>query len=456
MLDSFRNRMQMQGGQMGKALKRQSDMIMDATFHRDIAYRTCYLQDKDTIFPEQTEMGYKKAKSVYAGKTEYDPSRLDGFQPIDAKYLVKSYYSIAGDTVDYYLQFRPNAHGTNPNIRVGAFVFIPDDLGEYNLWLIVARDDRPQFPQFYVLRCDFLAKWHISEEDRVNYEGAHVDTGTYFSWAVARIQSSYNSGVWTDYLTTSVENQKKLWLPTNRDTQTIIYNEHITISNNPLRRTSWEVTKVVDTEPAGLTKLTLAQQLEYGARDDLSWVNISSNMLSDTEHGANYDFFQLRTNDIKQHVPIKDDTLPNSPLNEEVADDNIISFSGVKPDLKCGGSYKTYTANLYSHGNLVDVAPYWNVSYMKDGVEVCTVRFNHSGDDLVVDGDFNVSKDRKIVWGEDLFGIQYTYNSTKPNSIKIRCLSILNMIGGKLIIKAEAPFGLETLAASIEVEVEGL
>ena len=51
-----------QGGQMGKALKRQSDVIMDATFTRDIAYRKCYLQDKDTIFPEQTIEGYRKAK----------------------------------------------------------------------------------------------------------------------------------------------------------------------------------------------------------------------------------------------------------------------------------------------------------------------------------------------------------------------------------------------------------
>ena len=446
MSDLFKNRMMAQGGQMGKALKRQSDVIMDATFHRDIAYRTCYLQDKDTIFPEQTIESYRKAKSVYAGKSEYDPKRLKGFKAIEAKYLVKSYYSIQSDTVDYYLQFRPNAHGKNPNIRVGAYVFIPDDLGVYNLWLIVARDDRPQFPQFYVLRCDFVAKWHISEQDRVNYEGIHVDTGTYFSWAVARIQSSYNSGVWTDYATTSVENQKKLWLPTNSDTQTIIYNEHITISNNPLRRTAWEVTKVVDTEPAGLTKITLAQQLEYDPRDNLSWVNTSSNKLSDTEHGIDYDFFQLRTNDKEQH----------SPISEHIANDNIISFSGVKPNLKCGGSYKTYTANFYNKGQLVGYTPYWSISYLKDNVEICIVRFDYSGDDLVIKGEFDVSKDRKVIFGEDLFGIQYSYNAEKPSEIKIRCLSILNMVGGQLVIKAEASSGQNTLIASIEVEVEGL
>lgn len=447
MSDLFKKRMMAQGGQMGKALKHQSDVIMDATFTRDIAFRKCYIQEKDTIFPEQTIEAYRKAKSVYAGKSKYDPKKLKGFKPIDAKYLVNKYYSITGDTIDYYLQFRPNVHGKNPNIRVGAYVFIPDDLGVYNLWLIVARDDKPQFPQFYVLRCDFVAKWHISETDRVNYEGAHVDTGTYFSWAVARIQSSYNSGVWTDYLTTSVENQKKLWLPTNSDTQTIIYNEHITISNNPLRRTSWEVTKVIDTEPIGITKITLAQQLEYSDRDNLSWVNITSNKLSDTEHGIDYDFFQLRTNDNIKH----------SPIYEDIANNSIISFSGVKPNLKCGGSYKTFTANFYNNGNLVEYTPYWSISYVKDNMEICLVNFDYSGDDLVVNGEFDVSQDRKITFGEDLFGIQYSYNEEKPSEIKIRCLSILNMIGGKLIIKAEtAHTERGNLSASIEAEVDGL
>lgn len=431
---------------MGHVLKRQSDVIMDATFTRDIAYRKVYLQNRDIIFPEQTVAGYLKAKSVYEGKTEYDPSVLSGFDPIDAKYLVHSYYSISGDTIDYYLQFRPNVHGTNADIRVGAYVFIPDDLGVYNLWLIVARDDKPQFLQFYVLRCDFLAKWHISENDRINYEGAHIDTGTYFSWAVARIQSSYNSGIWTDYLTTSVENQKKLWLPTNEDTQTIIYNEHITISNNPLRRTAWEITKVIDTEPAGLTKLTLAQQLEYSNRDNLSWVNTSSNTLSDTEHGIDYDFFQLRTNDVAQH----------STLNEHTPNNNIITFSGVKPNLKCGGSYKTYTANFYNNGQIVSYTPYWSIAYIKDGSEVCVVKFDYSGDNLVVNGVFDVTKDRKVTFGDNVFGIQYSYNAERPSEIKVRCLSMLDMIGGKLVIKAEASSRQGNLSASIEVEVDGL
>lgn len=451
MFEDFKNRMARQGSYMGQVLKNQSDVIMDATFSRDPAYRVCYLQTKGTIFPEQTLNGYRQARSVFAGNEVYDMDELRGFERIEAKYLVKSYYSIQGDTIDYMLQFRPNVHGSNKNIRVGAYVFIPDDLGVYNLWLIVARDDRPQFPQFYVLRCDFLAKWHISEEDRVHYEGIHVDTGTVYSWAVARIQSSYNSGIWTDYSTTSVENQKKLWMPTNNDTRTIVYNEHITISDNPYRRTSWEVTKYVDTEPQGLVKLTLAQQLEYSSRDNLSWVNIYSDEISATNYGVESDFYEPRTNDKLQHTPTEPLDIEEVELME---DNSTITFSGVKPNLKVGGSYKTFTANLNILGK-----PYWRIHYLLDDAVVCTVNFKYHGDELVCNntsGELEVDKTKVsyIKDGAKIFGIQFKYNPEHPLELKVKCQSILDMLKGKIVIQAgDSQFAT---SASLNVEVESL
>lgn len=245
MFDEFKNRMGMQGRYMGEAFKKQSDLIMDATFTRDIAYRKCYILDNDYFFPEQTLEGYIKAKAVWSGKDTYNPKKIKGFKPIDAKYLIHSYTNLQSDAVDYYLQFRPLAHGKNPNIRIGNYVFVPDDLGIYRLWMIVARDDKPQFPQFYILQCDSLLKWYIGHEEIPLFEGPHVETGTYYTWTVQRTQSSYNSGVWSDYSTTTVQNQLKAWMPTNSDTNTIIYNEHFVISDNPLRRVAWEVSKVI-------------------------------------------------------------------------------------------------------------------------------------------------------------------------------------------------------------------
>lgn len=242
-------------------------------------------------------------------------------------------------------------------------------------------------------------------------------------------------------------------MPTNNDTRTIVYNEHITISDNPYRRTGWEVTKYVDTEPQGLVKLTLAQQLEYSPKDDPSWVNIYSDEISATNHGVEYDFYEPRTNDKTLHTEVPPlDVIEVEEANE---DKNLITFSGVKPSVKVGGSYKTFTASLNIIGK-----PYWNIDYVSNGETICTLKFMYSGNELICNDMydiFEIDKSNKISYSQDgqkIFGIQFKYNKDKPYEFKIKCQSILNMIGNKLIIKA-GDSSFET-SASLEVEVEAL
>ena len=452
MYDLFNNRMKLQGRNMGEVLKHQSDKIMDATFTNDVAYRKCYIQDKDVIFPEQTLAGYKKAKAVFQGTEKYNPQKIMGFEPIDAKYLVHAYYSISGDSVDYYLQFRPLEHGRNPNIRVGSFVFVPDDLGVYNLWLIVARDDRPQFPQFYILKCNLLLKWEVEEKDWPLYEGKHVDVGTYFSWAVQRTQSSYNSGVWMDYYVQTVENQLKAIVPTNSDTNTLTYNERFIISDNPLRRVAWEISKVENTTTFGLTKLTFTQELEFDSIDNVSWINFQSNNFSDNNTGVEYDYYKARTNDNSIH----------SPIEAWDVETSVISYTGVAPVMKTGGSYKTFTATLYENGEFVSRKPYWRIEYYKNDTLICSVGFIYVNDELVCDNsnsEFIVNKN-KIIYEKDneqLFGIQYVYDTEKQMDLKFKCLQILNMMGGSIVISVcDDPTKIQTPAATLTVEVESL
>ena len=455
MFDNYRNRMALQGSYMGDALKRQSDVIMDATFDRDPAYRICYLQNKETIFPEQTLAGYKKAKAVFAGKETYDMSELKDFEQIECKYLVNRKYSIAGDSVDYLLQFRPNAHGVNLNIRVGAMIFIPDDLGVYNLWLIVAKDDDPQFTKYHILKINLLLKWYISPEERLKFEGDYVDIGTYFAWCVQRTQSSYNSGVWTDYATTSVENQLKAWFPTNMDINTIFYNERFTITENPLRRNAWEVTKHESTTTSGLTKITFAQQPSYDPINNLSWINLTSeNYSSDIDKtGIDYDYYCPRYNDVQQHTNAVESSVPEYSYESEYK--NKITYSGIKPSLKIGGSYKTFTADLNITSNL-----YWRIHYINNNTTICTINFKYNGNELICDNTSNnleVVDKTKIYYSQDgqkIFGMQYKYDTTKPLELKVKCQSILNMIGGKLVI--EAGNYRFNIYASVEMEVESL
>ena len=105
---------------MGQALKNQSDMIMNETFTNDIAYRKCYIDNT----------------------------------PVDAKYIVYTYYSISKDAVDYHLQFRPGIH-----YPIGTYIDIPDDVGIYNRWLIVGRSDEPQFVKYNILKCNWTFRW---------------------------------------------------------------------------------------------------------------------------------------------------------------------------------------------------------------------------------------------------------------------------------------------------------
>lgn len=194
---------------MGEALKNQSDMIMNETFTRDIAYRKCYIDDK----------------------------------PVDAKYITYTYYSISKDAVDYHLQFRPGVH-----YPIGTYVDIPDDTETYNRWLIVGRSDEPQFVKYNILKCNWTFKWIV--------EGIlHECLG------VLRARNSYNSGLWRDYYSEIPENQDQFIVPTNEITQTINYNIRFLISDNKINPIAWEVSKREDTFPVGITKVTLKQVL---------------------------------------------------------------------------------------------------------------------------------------------------------------------------------------------------
>lgn len=193
MYDKFRARHQRSGEIMSQALRNQSDMIKNATFDRDPAYRKVYVNG----------------------------------QVVDAKYLVHSYRSITGDDVDYYLEFRPGVY-----YPVGTYVDIPNRDGEYERWLIVLKDDRPQFPLHYVLKCNWTLKWI-------------VDGKIYSCLGVQRNQLSYNAGIWRSWEFTTPENQTKFWCPTTQDTKTLNYGQRVIISNNELHPIVWVISKII-------------------------------------------------------------------------------------------------------------------------------------------------------------------------------------------------------------------
>lgn len=260
MLELYKKRLNASGTHMGDALKKQSDMIMDKTFTRDIAYRKCFIDGK----------------------------------PIDAKYIVHTYYTISKDAVDYHLQFRPGVH-----YPIGTYIDVPDDIGEYHTWLIVARSDEPQFVKYNILKCNWTFRWMDGDIVRE-------------CLGVLRSRNSYNSGLWLDYYMTIPENQNQFIVPTNEITQTIDYNTRFLISDNKIHPIAWEVSKREDMFPTGVTWITLKQSLF-----NPDWDNMELMI-------ANY--FKRNNKEPAEGCEDKE---------------YKIVYSGT-PHIKAGGSFKTY------------------------------------------------------------------------------------------------------------------
>ena len=162
MLDSYRLRMAALGGYEGEARRRNSQKIMDASWMRDAATKPVYVKWVDTGLPVVD----------------------DDDIPVYAKYNVKSYHNITGDSVAYLLQFRLEDLKNRSDIRVGSYVSIRNEMNESEWWLIVHEDDRTQFHQFSILKCTWIYKWvsKIGGKRRI-----------YECLGAPRKQNSYNS-----------------------------------------------------------------------------------------------------------------------------------------------------------------------------------------------------------------------------------------------------------------------
>lgn len=248
--NDYKSALSGKGNHLGEIRKNHADMIMNATFTGDIGYRKVYILDPN-----------------------------EGWKYTDAKFSRHSLTSISKDGVDSYLQFRPKEH-----YPIGCYVFIPDDvsynlkintdnpLGDdvKNLWLIVGKTDNRQFVQYLVLRCNWNFKWITGIGDEKVVQNC---------WGCIRNANSYTSGIWVDYRITGLDNITSAWLPDTynvyqkldtynlSDTRMIRHQLRFMITHNQIDPKCWMVSKVDDTTPAGIVKLTFKQD-EFNPKRD--------------------------------------------------------------------------------------------------------------------------------------------------------------------------------------------
>lgn len=315
MLELFKTRMGNMGRNNGEAFKYQSDMIMNQTFTNDVGYRKVFIQiiDENELNPGEQYFEYEHMKWVQR----------------DAKYHTHSNQTISSDYVDYYLQFRPLEH-----YPVGRYVIVPDDTtydpditDKSQWWLIVGRNNVNQFVRYSILQCNWNLQWI-------------VDGTVYECLCALRNANSYTSGVWTDHISTTVDNITGAWLPENEITKTIDYDIRFMISRNKKYPKIFKSSKILDTFPQGIIKLTFKQDV-YDKHTD--YVN-------ENGIGGICDYYSS---------PIIPDDYKEKTIKNGTSE--ILLAKGINSNIPIGGNYKQFKYIAYNNnGEEIQIVPEWN------------------------------------------------------------------------------------------------
>lgn len=319
---------------LGDKLKSDSDKIMEATWDTDIQSKKAYIYDY--FHDDQPE---KVRGMTYENTTK---------TPIDVKFIVKNYQSVDKDQVEFYLQFRPSQKFDfkedddlyyfetdyrkvyKSDFPIGLYVDIPDSNGIYEKWLIVWKEYANQFQKFLILPCDYQLMWIEKRgQDKVKRK----------MWSVLRNQSSYTIGEYRDRWMAHADNQDKIWLPLNKFTEKFWYNDDVNktmrlVKSAPMERPIvWSVTKIENTKPLGIQKLTIYQNF-WNEHTDYIEHDEDGNII-----GMYADYFDSKilpeeTSHLTEDTPYKSTKIEASSSN-----------------IKIGGSYKILTAKLYSENN---------------------------------------------------------------------------------------------------------
>lgn len=297
MYEEFRKRMDKRGSFMGETMRRQSDMVVNATWLNSVSARRVQVKWLNRGLPP-----------IYTDIDEFE-------DPIDAHFELKSAYSLSSGESSYYLTFRPGELVRHPEIKVGAYVSIPnvDNVPEW--WMIVFIEDDNELKKAQILKCNWRFGWV-------------VDGKIYHHLGVLRHGNSTRE-VDENVYTTVVNGNGMMLMATNFDTQTIRPGQRLLISDEgrtpPL---SYEVNTITDTMPIGVTRFVISQGT-FDAQHDNAELMLADYYISNVE--PEY----------------------NDPEVENLGT-AAITYNGTQPTVKVGGSYKVFTASFSDENVVVD------------------------------------------------------------------------------------------------------
>ena len=332
------------GKTLGEVRKRQADQIILDTWDGDIQSTRCWLFD---MYRDPDPTKFRNMEIT------------DEMIPLDIKFSVHTKNTYSKDIPTVHLQMKPGQENCVPYYEeyeyyygsewpLGLYVLIPDERGSLRRWMIVdyANFYVNQFPTFEILPCDFTLSYIM--------DGKKCRVAS-----VLRSQNSYNSGVWRDFHFERPEDQQKMLIPLNRDTEKNFYNMRIIADAKVLSEPrAWRITKVNRLAPNGLVLLTYAEDI-FDQHND--YIETETDELGRTRViGQWADYWK---NNVEPAEP---------PEDEPTWLRSSISCSGVRPFLKVGGGYKTLTVNFTKNDEPAEpVLGYWY--YTMAGEDVSTL-----------------------------------------------------------------------------------
>lgn len=296
MYEDFRNRMSRRGSYMGETMRNQSNAVVNATWLNSVAARPVQVKWLNYGLPPE-----------YLSPDDFE-------EPLDAHFELKSSYSLNSGESPYYLTFRPGELMRHPEIKVGAYVSIPnvDSIPEW--WMIVFIEDDNELKKLYILKCNYQFGW--------------VANGKIYK-CLGVLRNGNGGDIDSNSYSTTVDGSLAMFVPTNSDTVTIGYNQRFLISDKrrqpPL---AWQVSKLEDTQPIGLTKIRFAQNT----------------------YDPSHDNAELMLADYYTNAASPEDSNPDL----EIASMATITYNGANPTVKVGGSYKLFTASFSDENVEVD------------------------------------------------------------------------------------------------------
>ena len=287
--------------------------------------------------------------------TDLHPEQSKTKIPIDIKYILSSYRSLAKDEVDSRIMFKPSyvcnipyyeekfRKLTGSTFPVGLYCDIKNEHGVWQRWLVINTADaiNHDFPTWSILPCGYRFQWVVN--------GKKCEM-----WGVERSQSSYTSGLWRDRVFETPDNITKAIMPYNDVTKTFFYNSRIIISTDLPEPLAWRVSKVEPFAHRGNILYTLKQDI-YDDHHDYIERNDDNEII-----GMWADYYK------ENNLPSDNPVIPDPDLSGDYAE---ISYAGTEPHIKVNGSYKKLTLTYYNSGEIIDDQTPGDWSYWIDDTD---------------------------------------------------------------------------------------